>query len=178
MTGAPAAVWDDWRRVEDAFDRRPDTPLNPAVAVGVGRRPVRNFAPAAARRARERRGLRQEDVASQLGVSRTNYVLVEQGSRGVGPAMLRRLAAILEVAPHDLTATRRSEATLRDLREWAGLTQADVAEHLGVASAAGYAAIERGRRELPNEVAAILASAFGCSPVVVRRAWNRSAEDQ
>jgi transcriptional regulator with XRE-family HTH domain len=143
----------------------------------VGRRPVRNFNPAAARRARTRRGLSQEDVADQLGISRTNYLLLEQGSRGVGPAMLRRLADVLDVAPHELTGTKRSDATLRDLREWAGLTQTDVAGLLGAASPTGYATIERGQRPLTDDLAETLATAFGCSKLVVRRAWSRSTRD-
>jgi transcriptional regulator with XRE-family HTH domain len=140
----------------------------------MGRRPVRNFSPTAARRARERLGLSQEDVADALGISRTNYVLVEAGRRGMGPAVLRRLAQILKVEPYKLTTTSKSQATLRDLREWAGLTQAEVAQLLGVATTT-YATIERGERQPTDDALLVLGLAFDCKQPVARRAWAHSS---
>jgi transcriptional regulator with XRE-family HTH domain len=143
----------------------------------MGRRPVRNFAPESARRARRKLGKTQEDVAEALGVKRTYYVAIENGQRQVGPQTLRQLAELLEVPPNKLTTTPKGQATLRDLREWAGLTQADVAAQLGAASTTRIAALERASTELRPDDITVLQAAYDASPVQLRRAWANSRND-
>lgn len=115
------------------------------------------------RRARGRRGLSQQRLAEQLGVSRH---LVGCWERGLAPRLAhqRRLALILgtDVAtvsgwfatppPLGLRPARWRPGdlaqVLRDLRAWSGLRQGDVARHCGRSTAA-VRAWESGRTVPP-----------------------------
>jgi len=56
------------------------------------------------RRARERTGLSQEDLATKAGLHRTYVSSVERGHRNISLLNIHRLAAALEVSPSDLIA--------------------------------------------------------------------------
>jgi hypothetical protein len=62
--------------------------------------------------------------------------------------------------------------------KWLVVSSTIRVRRLGAASATGYATIERGHRELTDDLATTLAAAFGCSTLVVRRAWTRSTRGQ
>ncbi len=69
-------------------------------------------------RVRERRlalGLRQADVARSLGISGSYLNLIEHDRRRIGPAVLDRLAVLLEVDPAVLTGTGEA-ALVEELR--------------------------------------------------------------
>lgn len=105
-------------------------------------------------------------------MERTNYLAWEHGGRTPSPATLVRLAALLGVAPHELTDVDPDQATLVDLRQWAGLTQGQVADKLDV-SRSLYAAIERGERALDERHRAALSEIFGVTSDRVRAAAER-----
>ncbi len=145
------------------------------------RKSVRNFNPTALRQARQAAGLRQVDLAEQLGVARTNYVRFETGqtdrSNAPNPATLRAIAEIVGVKPHELTTTRPDQQTLRDLREYAGLTQRDVANTLGFAATRSYADIEHGTRRLTTELAERIAAAVGVNVDDLVAAYDRTSHN-
>lgn len=134
----------------------------------MGRAGVDGFDPERLRSIRERRRAEagevgkwtQAHVAQLVGVERTYYLLWESGDRTPGPAALVRLAEVLEVAPHELTSLDPAGASLRQLRELAGLTQADVAQQLGM-SRSGWALYERGARTVDGGLAGRVADVLG-----------------
>ncbi len=124
--------------------------------------------------ARERAGLSQESLGRKVAVARTNYIAWENGGKPPSAASLKKLAAALGIPSEDLTSTDRSEATLRDLREWAGLTQSAVADCLGFASTSAWASIESGAIHLSDRHRQRLASLFDSSERELVAAWGRS----
>ncbi len=145
-------------------------------------RGTRNFDPAALRRLRQARGLTQEQLAKALGVSRT-YVIYWERPRvdpNTGrlvatqpePATLVALADLLEVEPHELTTVDPQQATLADLRTWAGLTQRQLAERVGAAGPT-IASIEQGRRRLRPELAERIATKLQIPTEAVMAAAQR-----
>jgi DNA-binding XRE family transcriptional regulator len=85
------------------------------------------------------------------------------------------LARALDAAPWELTTVRPEEATFADLRCWAGLTQAQLAERAGLAPTT-YAALERHELLLRPEVTRRIARALGKSTKTaeVEAAYRRS----
>jgi transcriptional regulator with XRE-family HTH domain len=69
------------------------------------KRPL-NHKPAAVRKARERTGLTRTEVASELGVSLSLISEIEGGTRNATPAMILRLAALLNCDPDSLRRRR------------------------------------------------------------------------
>jgi transcriptional regulator with XRE-family HTH domain len=69
------------------------------------KRPL-NHKPAAVRKARERTGLTRTEVASELGVSLSLISEIEGGTRNATPAMILRLAALLDCDPDSLRRRR------------------------------------------------------------------------
>ncbi|HEX9889024.1 MAG TPA: helix-turn-helix transcriptional regulator [Nitriliruptorales bacterium] len=150
----------------------------------MAKRGVRGYDPEALRRARETKRERtgakpgewtQEHVAELMGVARTNYMAWERTegtTRTPTPATIKRLAELLDVTPEELTTVTPDEATLADLRSWAGLTQADVAAGLAV-SRPTYAMIERGERELTRDQVRRFAHLVGRSQKLVDQAHRR-----
>jgi len=122
---------------------------------------VESFDPEALRRTRQRVGLSQAAVADRLGIARTNYVAYETGRRRPTSPVLVAMARIVEAAPSDLTTVEPSRASLRDLRQWAGLEHVDVARALGNTSATSYGHVERGSQSLPSRHVDRVAELFG-----------------
>lgn len=130
-------------------------------------RGTRNFDPSALRRIRQARGLTQQQLAEAIGVARTYVVYWERShvdpnsgrARGVQPEpdTLVALAELLGVKPHELTTVDPQQATLADLRTWAGLTQRQLAARVGVAGPT-ISSIEQGRRRLRPELAERIAA--------------------
>lgn len=60
----------------------------------------------AVRRARQARGLSQEEFADQVGVHRTYIGGIERGERNPTLTMINKIAAGLDVAPCDLVPSR------------------------------------------------------------------------
>lgn len=139
--------------------------------------PARGFDPGALRRIRQRCGLTQAELAEQMGVKRTYALTWErQGPDGTGPSppTLVRLAAVLDVEPHQLTTIAREEALLGDLRQWRGLSQEELAEQTGIASST-IAALELATRPLQDHQAEAIAEALDLSPAEVQAAYKRAA---
>jgi transcriptional regulator with XRE-family HTH domain len=139
---------------------------------------VRGFDPAALRAARRSRGLTQADLANLVGVQRTYAVQWERPSDHPGatpptPQTLAALAEALGVHPRELTTIRARDATLADLRAWAGLTQAELARSVGVSPSA-LGMIERGERRPTRELVDALAEVLHEDAAFVRRACSRS----
>jgi transcriptional regulator with XRE-family HTH domain len=128
--------------------------------------------PAALRAARQRAGLTQHRVARELDVAGGEAVARwERGASEPRPAILRRLAELLGVAPGDLLRRDGGRIDLRYLRLAVGLESAAVAEQLHV-SVATYLRWERGAWTVtPGEATvAGLAEAFGVGDSVVAAA--------
>lgn len=142
--------------------------------MGIAKQSVRNYDPAALRRAREVAGLSQEAVAKRAGLARSNYVVYETGRLSPAGSTLAALAAAVEVEPRALTTIAADEVTLRDLREYAGLSQQGMAERLGYKNARSYGDIESGQRALTPDLAARLAKALATNQGDIWAAWERA----
>lgn len=114
----------------------------------------------------------QKHVAELVGTERTYYLLWYSGEWSPSPATLIRLTEILEVQPHELVSTDLKEASLTQLRQLDGLTQADVAGQLGVSSSL-YSLVELGRQRLDDAKPARLAEVLGF-PSSESAGWCRS----
>ncbi|MGF1600108.1 MAG: helix-turn-helix domain-containing protein [Acidimicrobiales bacterium] len=136
-------------------------------------RPVRSFSPQLLRQARERAGLTQQALADLAEMARTNYVNLENGARRPGPTTLARVAAACGIPAHELSGLAPEQATLRDLREWAGFSQAEAAHAAGWESATTYARIELGTAKLSTDRAQALAAAFCVTTDAVTAAAER-----
>ncbi len=62
---------------------------------------------------RAARGLRQQDVADGLGISRATYANYEAGQRSPNHVMLMKLAALFQVHVDDLLGFRPDESHLK-----------------------------------------------------------------
>ena len=135
-----------------------------------------HFDPTALVRIRRERGLSQEALARRLRRDRLQIVRWERQGAAPSPRRLVALAKALAAAPWELTTVTPKEATLADLRAWAGLTQAELAERAGLVRTT-YAALERGELPLRPDVARQIARALGRGTRVadVAAAYGRSA---
>lgn len=123
----------------------------------------------------------QKYVAEELGMETTNYLIYERGGgSSPSPGRLVRLAEVLSVEPCDLVEVDGDGPTLRQYREWIGLTQDSMASELSKAGWAigrdTYAKVETGSRELEEEAVSILAEVLGISRPRLRSAIKRLAE--
>ena len=106
-------------------------------------------------------------------MARPNYVSWETGRWIPRASTLAALAEAVGVEPRALTTTTAEEVTLRDLREYAGLSHQHLAERLGYKAARSYREIESGQRQLTNELAARLAKALDTTERDIWAAWER-----
>jgi len=125
------------------------------------------------RRLREDRGWTQERLAVEVGVFPTMIGKWESGRIVPEVATIARLAAALGVRPQDFTELGPEQATLTDLRLWAGLSRAQTTARTGISERRLYW-FEHGTREPADDVAAALARTYAVTPAVVRRAWERA----
>ena len=115
-------------------------------------------------------------AAKRAKMARTNYVNYERGNNQPGAASLVRLAKAVGVPAHELSKIDPAEATLRDLREWAGLSQAEVAKAAGWSAHSGYSFVEAGKFDLGEHHVKPLARLFGTTMSAVRAAADRSVQ--
>lgn len=137
---------------------------------------MQHFSPQLLRQIRHQAGLTQEALAERAGIARTNYVNLETGARTPGPTTLTRLATALGLQPHQLSGITPYLATLRDLREWAGLSQTETAHAAGWASPTTYARIERGQAPLDAERIGALAAVLRVTAKELLAAAERAAD--
>ena len=114
-------------------------------------------------------------------MARTNYLRFENpeiaAQRSPNPTTLVAIARAVGVAAHELTTTDPEEVTLRDLREYAGLYQKEVAEAIGWTSSRSYADIEAGHRALPTRLRRRLANVLGVDVERLDTALHRSGAE-
>lgn len=120
----------------------------------------------------------QAAVADRIGVARTNYIVYETGRQAPSVATFAAIAAAVGVEPRGLTTTVADAVTLRDLREYAGLTHQDLAERLGYSAARSYRDIEHGHKGLAPDVARRLARALRTNLAEIWAAWERATGEQ
>ena len=129
------------------------------------------------RAARNAADLTQQEVGERSGLARTNYVAYEH-NQVPGPSIMKRIADAVSVHPSALSEVLRSEATLRDLREWAGLSQKEAAAGVkGWKGRVTLSEIERGERPIKEAHAKALARHYGCSLEELNAAAERSQAD-
>ncbi len=134
---------------------------------------VRGFSSSVLRRARRESDLRVDELARILGISQQAVALWESGKTTPTPAMLAALAKVLHVSTADLAPVREGDLRIGDLRAHAGLTQVQVAGHLGV-SPAVVGNIERGLRDVNDEQVPALAELFDVSTDRLRTVWHQT----
>ena len=136
---------------------------------------VRGFSSSVLRMARADAGLRVDELARLLGVTQQAVAMWETGKSKPTPAMLAALARTLKLPAADLAPIREADLRIGDLRAQAGLTQVQVAQHLGVAPAI-VGNMERGFRTVNGELVPALAALYGVSEERVRSIWHQSYE--
>ena len=115
---------------------------------------------------RNAKGLKQQEVADGLGISLRAYQYYEQGEREPQLSLLVRMADYYDISLDELAGRRKQKAKLSEnlllFRENAGLSQAAVAESIGVGVRA-YQNYEYGTRVPPLETVVALADLFDVS---------------
>lgn len=116
-------------------------------------------------------GLRQSDLAAQLGTLDRRVGEWERGEQQPRPHYLVALAAALDVDPLELLDVDLAAPPLLALRLAAGMTLRELAEASGIPFSS-YRRFERGvgRAAPGGDVVAALASALGVTPQQVQRA--------
>nr|AAS45802.1 RegA [Streptomyces lavendulae] len=118
------------------------------------------------RELRIQRGLHtQRQLAEALGCARSSVTTWEASKSVPRPAMLFRIAALLDASPDDLIDASRVK--LKTLRTACGLRQSDMAEALGVAPST-YCDVERQRQAIPDRWFPILAKILSQPESAVR----------
>lgn len=139
------------------------------------------------REARTQAGLSQAEVATRLGIRQSYVSRVERGAQNISVLACVRFAQAMgyifltEFAPkprdHDGIAFGRR---LREAREQAGLSQADVAARLGITQSY-VSRVERGDQNITLSACEAFARAVGCifSTVLTPKPHDRDgiAED-
>ena len=112
-------------------------------------------------RIRERRlalSRRQSDVAREAGISAAYLNLIEHNRRAVTPALVARLAAVLQVPPEEL-ASGREEARMAALREAAAWLDAAALSHADGAARPELAQLSEFLARFPGWAATLIATA-------------------
>lgn len=138
---------------------------------------VRHFSGARLRRFRERRGWSVDDLAGKAGVSRQAISSWETSKALPTPALLKRIAAALQVEIEDLVPIPAGDVQISDLRVRSGLTQTEVAKALGI-SGTLVVDIERGRKRVNEDRLTSLANLYAVNPGDVAAAWSRAIESR
>jgi transcriptional regulator with XRE-family HTH domain len=137
------------------------------------RKGVRGFSSSLLRKARADAGLRPDELARLLGVSRQAVTTWESGKSKPSPGMLRALADALRVRPADLAPIREEDLRMGDLRAHAGLTQIEVADALAV-NPTMIGDMERGFRPVSEDQVTTLTALYGLTDDRVRAVWERT----
>ncbi len=124
---------------------------------------VRGFSSSVLRMARADAGLRVDELARLLGVTQQAVAMWETGKSKPTP----------KLPAADLAPIREADLRIGDLRAQAGLTQVQVAQHLGVAPAI-VGNMERGFRTVNGEHVPALAALYGVSEARVRSIWHQT----
>lgn len=124
---------------------------------------------------RHERRLTQEELGRRLRRDRLQIIRWEHQGIAPSPRRLVALAKVLGVSPWELTTITPEVATLADLRSWAGLSQAQLAERAGMVRST-YAALERGELSLRPDITARIAKGLGkaTKPADVEAAYHRA----
>ena len=132
---------------------------------------VARFSGPAFQRAREAAGLTRAQVAARLDVAAADPVRIwETGVEQPRPALIPRLAALVDVAALDLLEGAGDPPSLSALRLMAGLSRADVVAAATTLTKMTYVRLDAGvgaRRLPPPAVVAELADVLGVSPGAV-----------
>jgi len=134
---------------------------------------VRGFSPAALRKARADAELRADELARLIGVTRQAVSSWENGRSRPSPVTLLALAKALRVSTADLAPIRERDLRIGDLRSQAGLTQAHVADALGVSTTV-IGDLERGFRPMDTNQADVLAELYQVDAARVRTIWQQT----
>ena len=135
-----------------------------------------DFEPQAFRRARIAAGLTQHELARMLGVAGGERVSRwELGRSTPRPDILAKAAAALSVEVEFLLGGGKAQRDLRSLRHARGLTLAELADQVNVAtSTLSRWETGQGSRELPPGSVRLLAVALGVNLATVRTAMEQS----
>lgn len=117
------------------------------------------FDPSALRAARQTAGLSIDELAQRMGRDYTAVARWESGARTPQIGTLAQLATALGIEVSRLTG---APSTLAELRVSRGLSQAQVAQALGVAQPR-YANLEQGKVMLRADQVVTLARLFDCT---------------
>jgi transcriptional regulator with XRE-family HTH domain len=134
---------------------------------------VIGFRPQALSHARKGAWLSQEQLAAALGVASSTVGMWEIGSASPRPATLVALANALGVGVDELLEGRPDQASLRGLRERAGLSIGEAAARLGI-GAATVGRWERGTSIVPLDRCPDLAHLYGRSVEQIERLGDES----
>lgn len=139
---------------------------------------VHGFSAAALRRTMNRAGMSADELAELVGVARQTVSAWLNSVTVPSPGSLSKVASVLEVDVAEFTPAIAGEPVLVDLRVRAGFTQTAAAAELGVARTV-LGVIERGqRRELPVQLAAAMATAYGVTHSEIEAAWDATLESR
>jgi transcriptional regulator with XRE-family HTH domain len=136
---------------------------------------VRAFSRTAARRARERAGLTQAELAILIGVTDGGVSAWESGTRAPTGRNLVALARVLSTPPIELLNLREDELRLADVRALYGLSGDEVASRVGIGTSTLYD-VERGDRRPTGRTLDQLAKLYGLDEVTIEEAWERGRE--
>lgn len=139
----------------------------------MSRNTVRGFSGATLRRLREARGISAEDLADAAGIAEATLRSWESGRATPTPALLANTAKVLRLSIADLLLVEHKDLELADLRNLAGINQADAAELLGM-SPTSLVRIEKGRREYDAEIGRQLAKIYKVKVRELQTVWNRT----
>jgi transcriptional regulator with XRE-family HTH domain len=138
---------------------------------------VRGFSGAALDRALARKKITADELADAIEMSHQAVSQWKLGKAAPTPAALKKMAAVLGVAPADLTPIPADKLRLADLRFHAGFNGREAAGELAI-SPTLLSEVERGRRKYDPELAQRFASLYGVSLDDVTQAWERAVEDR
>ncbi len=136
---------------------------------------LRGFRPDTVHQLRTAAALTQEGLAMRLGVTRALVGSWEKGRVTPDVSSAVKLARALGTTIHALTDVDPTAATLTDLRSWSGYTRTTAVTATGL-SFNMLTALERTVRVPNDDVAAVLADAYGVTAEDIIGAWNRERE--
>lgn len=134
---------------------------------------VRGFSPSALNAALSRKRAGNQDLADAVGVSRQSVVAWQAGKSIPTAVMLHRVARWLDVAVADLVPIADDRLRISDLRIRTGMNQRSAAAELQIGHTA-LAEIERGRRQVSDEVVDRMVTVYGVEEGEIRDAWDRA----